>query len=87
MVSRPRSRGRWGSGWGVSRPRPRGEVGGVWPGGCLGPDPGDRLGGLARDGGVQAQAWGRWVCIPPGRQLLLWTVRILLECILLNFFS
>ena len=78
----------------MSRPRPRGEVGGSsWRGGCLGPDPGGRLGGLA--GGCPGPHLG----VPgPGlgcvsqhalrqtpissRRLLLRAVGILMKCIL-----
>ena len=37
----------------------------VHRGGCLGPGPGGRLGGLPGDGGVQAQALGVWACPGP----------------------
>ena len=93
-ISRPIPRGEgWGV-WpgGVSQPILRGEVG-VWPGRCWGVWlGGGRYLGPGLGAGFQAQAWG---CVsqhalrqtptpppPPSRQLLLWTVHILLECIL-----
>ena len=70
-------------GWGVwpggmSRPRPRGEVGG-----CLGPDSvqSHTRGSRPRPRGVSQHAL-RQTFPPHSRQLLLWAVRILLECIL-----
>ena len=94
-VSRPRPRGEvWGV-WpgGVSRPRPRGGGWGVWPGGCPGPGrgvvsrPRSGVGGLSRPrpGGVCIPACTE--ADPPSRRLLLLTVRILLECILVNTHS
>ena len=56
----------------MSRPRPRGEVVGSGWGGCLGPDPGGRLGGLGgvqahnRGGGVQAYIQGGGCRPTPG---------------------
>ena len=51
-------------GGGGSKPRPRGEVGGSDWGGCLGPEPGGRLGGLAR--AVQAHTQGGFKPRPEG---------------------
>ena len=82
---------------GVSRPWPRGEVegsggqvfkaqtqGGGWGSGqgrgCLGPDPGGCWGVWL--GGVSRPRPGAEP--PPSRQLLLWMVCILLECILVT---
>ena len=74
---------------GVSRPRPRR---GVCLGGCPGPSPGPGEGvcpgggcpGPDPGGGVSQHALRQ---TPPSRQLLLQTVRILLECILVIFVS
>ena len=87
-VSRPIPRGRlgvWlegspgpGLGGGVSRPRPQGSLS-LGPGGSPGPGPG----GAGPGGRVcPSMHWG-W---PPSRQLLLRTVRILLECILVIYY-
>ena len=74
---------------GGSRPTPRGEVEGSGQGeGSPGPHPGGRLRGLA--GGVSRPTPGGGgipACTgadppPHSRQLLLWAVDILLECIL-----
>ena len=83
---------------GIYRPTSRGEVSGLAGGGSPGPHPGggESL-GVWPEGGLQAhtQWWGisratPRGCIsqnvlrqtPPSRWLLLWVVRILLECIL-----
>ena len=91
-VFRPRNKGEVGeSAWGVSRSRPRGEVGGSArgisrprPGGFPGPGPGLSRPRPRPRGCVSQHALRQ---TPPGRRLLLWTVRILLECILVqNYF-
>ena len=58
-------------GGGCLGPDPGGRLGGLAGCVCPGPYPGGRLGGLASGdpgpclgGGVQAQAWGSWGCIP-----------------------
>ena len=71
-VSKPTPKGDVeGSGWGVSRPTPRGS-------------PGPHPGGVSRPrpwGEVSQHALRQ---TPPSRRLLLWAVRILLECILVS---
>ena len=77
--------GCWGVWLGVSRPTPRGDVEGSGWGGSPGPHPGGPgRGSWSRP----ARGWG-WIpaCTEadppsPSRRLLLWVVRILLECIL-----
>ena len=82
---------------GVSRPTPRGEVeGSSWEEGSPDPHPGEveesGLGGLQaytegvsrprRRGVYRPTPYGGVQTPPPSRQLLLWVVSILLECIL-----
>ena len=70
-VSRPTPRGEVErNGWGVSRPTPRGKLRGLAGGGG---SPGPHQGGVN-----PCMHWGRH---PLSRWLLLWVVRILLECI------
>ena len=78
--SRPMTQGdvgESGGGW-VSRPRARG-VGGVWLEGCPGPGPGRSR---FRPGGGWVSQHVLSQTPPNSRQVLLRTVRILLECIL-----
>ena len=66
-------------------PDPGDRLGGLtW--GCLGPEPGKRLGSLDRGcPGPHLGVYPSMHCDrPPSRRLLLWAIRILLECILVS---
>ena len=67
-------------------PHPGGKLRGILPGGSPGPHQRGKLRGSGQGGGLQAhtQGWSIPACTEadPPQQLLLWAVRILLECIL-----